>query len=271
MTARRGTTWARRAGAPFRLIAAFAAGLRGAARIETFRAQLPPAAAARAAAARRREDARRGLAIIGATVELRGSLSAEGPYLVVANHLGYVDVLALAALLPVRFVAKSEVARWPVVGRLARAWDTVFVERGRAAAAPAMVAAVAAGLRRGESIAVFPEGTSTDGAEVLPFKSGVFATVEGNDPPASILPVRIEIAEVDGETPDAAARASVAWFGDDALVGHILRFASRRSIGLRITIGEPIVAAGRPRKELAAAAHAAVERLAAEHPRAISG
>jgi 1-acyl-sn-glycerol-3-phosphate acyltransferase len=116
------------------------------------------------------------LGIFGASVRVSGQPPASG--LLIGNHLGYLDVLAVGSIRPAVFVAKSDVARWPVIGLLCRLAGTVFVRRDRRIAVGGTVDEIQAALAAGIPVVIFPEGTSTDGSTVLPFKSSLLAPVE---------------------------------------------------------------------------------------------
>lgn len=199
----------------------------------------------------RRRLARWSLALLGVRLHVSGSLPGSGPLLVTANHLGYIDVPILAALLPVRFVAKTEVGSWPVIGPAVRLWGTLFVRRESVTSASAFVDTLVQYLRAGEMIAVFPEGTSSDGTAVLPFRTGPFAAVE-RFPEARVLPVRLTIARVDGAPPSAEDRRRVAWFGRTPFLPHLFTLTSLKLIDIQVRIGSPLVPQNESRKELAA-------------------
>lgn len=116
---------------------------------------------------------RRIVALLGLQVKVHG-VPPPAPCLFVANHLGYLDVVVLAAEMDAVFVAKAEVARWPVLGLLGRALGTVFVDRARKRDLPRVIAAMTDVLRRGQRVVFFPEGTSSAGGTVLPFRSPLF-------------------------------------------------------------------------------------------------
>ena len=118
------------------------------------------------------------IAVIGIKVDARGALPSTAPRFVVANHVSWTDIIALASLYPFVFLAKSEVANWPVLGLLARLQGTIFVERGARQDISRVNDSLADVLRAGGDLVVFPEGTSSDGAAVLPFRSAHFAPLE---------------------------------------------------------------------------------------------
>ncbi len=115
------------------------------------------------------------LAIIGIRVEAHGKIPGASPRFVVANHVSWTDILALASVQPLVFLAKKEVASWPVLGFLARLQGTVFVERENRRAIPLVNAALSEKMRGGNDVVVFAEGTSSDGTSVLKFNAAHFA------------------------------------------------------------------------------------------------
>jgi 1-acyl-sn-glycerol-3-phosphate acyltransferase len=105
------------------------------------------------------------------------------PTLVVANHISWLDIVLLGGILPASFVAKAEIARWPLINGLCRVADTRYIERGNMESTQRNIAAIAATLRSGRNVAVFPEGTSTDGKQVKPFRRRLFqAALDSNTP-----------------------------------------------------------------------------------------
>jgi 1-acyl-sn-glycerol-3-phosphate acyltransferase len=124
------------------------------------------------------QSSRRALRIFHMEASVAGHLPVHG--LLVCNHLSYLDVLLLAALTPARFVAKSEVRKWPVFGWFARLAGTIFVERNKRCQAARTADEVGIALREGPLVVLFPEGTSTGGQTVLPFKSSLLEPATGN-------------------------------------------------------------------------------------------
>ncbi|MBI3449486.1 MAG: 1-acyl-sn-glycerol-3-phosphate acyltransferase [Acidobacteria bacterium] len=175
--------------------------------------------------------ARAMLRILGARLEVRGK-RPEGPFLLVANHLGYVDVLVLASQLDCVFVAKDDVASWPLVGRLCRTAGTLFVSRERKSDAPRAAARIESALREGRSVVLFPEGTSSEGATVLPFKSALLGAAA-----RAGVPVACAALTYATSPGDAPARLAICWWGDMEFTRHLLdllrlpRFAARLSFG----------------------------------------
>lgn len=117
------------------------------------------------------------LRLLGVRVHVSGSIAAERPLLIVANHLSWLDITTLTAVAPVRFVSKDEVARWPVIGWLAKLQRSVFLDRADRSTVGGKAGEVTAALRAGDVVVIFPEGTTSDGNRVLPFKSGLLGAV----------------------------------------------------------------------------------------------
>lgn len=190
------------------------------------------------------------LRVFGITVTVEGAAPAAGD-VVVCNHLSYWDVVVLSAVVPAAvFVAKKDVAHWPFFGWLARLQDTVFIDRARHAA-KTEVAGLARRWPRGRTLIVFPEGTSTDGRAVLPFKSSLFAVFCGT-PNLVIRPVSLILEAVDGAAVAGheGARDGYAWYGEMALPPHLWAFARGRGARLRLIFHPPVAAWG-DRKALA--------------------
>ena len=174
----------------------------------------------------------------------------------VANHVSWLDIYVLNAQTPLYFVSKAEVARWPGIGWLARATGTVFVTRSaRDAAAQALL--LEARLRAGHRLLVFPEGTSTDGLRVLPFKPTLFAAFF-RDGLADLL--QVQPVSLRYHAPPGYAPRFHAWWGDMDFAAHLLMvLAAPRGGRVEVMFHPPRpVAASPDRKALAAACHAAV-------------
>jgi 1-acyl-sn-glycerol-3-phosphate acyltransferase len=198
----------------------------------------------------------RGLArLIGMRIRVEGP-PPRPPFLLAANHLSYVDVVALLASTPCVFLAKSEVARWPVIGFLARTTGNLFVDRSRRGDLPRVLAAVEAAVARGRGVAIFPEGTSTDGSAVLPFKPSLFEAAVRTGLPVSCASLGYEVP--DGYPP---ARLSVCWWGDMEFLRHLYALLQIPSFEARVAFADVPIARGewRDRKELAAQARRRVE------------
>jgi 1-acyl-sn-glycerol-3-phosphate acyltransferase len=202
------------------------------------------------------------LAILGIRREGRGKVMTEEGA-VAANHASWLDIYALNASKRIYFVAKEEVSTWPGIGWLARATGTLFIRRDRRDAL-AQQALLEARLHAGHKLLFFPEGTSTDGVRVLPFKTTLFAAflTEGLRDTVSVQPVTLAYHAPAGE----AARF-YGWWGDMGFATHLLRMLARGGHGRVVVIYHPPlrVADHADRKALARAAEASIRAgLAAE-------
>ena len=157
-------------------------------------------------------------------IELRryGAPEARGPVLYVANHASYLDVPVLGSLLEASFVSKAEVADWPLIGWISRLQRPVFIDR-QVASAGAHVAALHDRLAAGDSLILFPEGTSNDGNRMLPFKSTLFraAAAQCDGQSVRVQPVTIAYSRFDGSPMGRNLRPFFAWYGDMTMGGHL--------------------------------------------------
>ncbi len=195
------------------------------------------------------------LAIIGLDYRTRGTPMA-GMGAVVANHSSWLDIFVLNAGQAVYFVSKAEVARWPFIGWLARATGTVFIERNPRRAKEQQ-RQFEARLTAGHRLLFFPEGTSTDGLRVLPFKSTLFAAYYSHDlgPGMRIQPVTVAF-----QAPPGADPRFYGWWGDMDFASHLAHtLAWRRQGQVEVIFHPPLAVADYPsRKALAGACEVAV-------------
>jgi len=195
--------------------------------------------------------------ILGLTVECRGARSATRPTLFVCNHTSYIDVEALGAVISGCFVAKSEVAGWPVFGFLAKLQRTIFVER-RANRSADQRDVLAERLVAGDNLILFPEGTSNDGNRVLPFKSALFSVAERplGGGALSVQPVSIAYSKLGGMPMMRHMRPLFAWYGDMELAGHLWTLLGTGDITVVIEFHPPVTMdAFETRKALASHCH----------------
>ena len=202
------------------------------------------------------------LRLLNITVTVHGTMATAAPVFFVCNHISYLDIPVLGARIPGAFVAKAEVASWPLFGFLAKVQNTLFIER-RAARAAEQSEKLRAFLETRQNVILFPEGTSSDGREVLPFKSSLFSIVDAATAttPITVQPVSLALTSFDGHTPSAAERDLYAWYGDMTLMPHLWQAFRLGGFGVRVTFHDAIAATAFPdRKQLAAHCH---ERVAA--------
>jgi lyso-ornithine lipid O-acyltransferase len=200
--------------------------------------------------------------VIGEPVQGRGVLMA-------INHTSYFDIIILSGIARVAFVAKSEVATWTFFGTLARLQETVFVQRARRSQAIEARDTMRERLLAGDALVLFPEGTSNDGNQVLPFKSALMGAVEvemGNDAQGRmqhvpVQPVSVAYVGLHGMPMGRENRPLFAWYGDMDLVAHLWEALKTGPIDVVVEFHPPLtIDAVGGRKELAAAAEAIVRR-----------
>ncbi len=165
--------------------------------------------------------------IMGFDVVVHGVREAGRPVLYAVNHVSYLDIMVLGSLIPGSFVAKTEVAGWPLFGWLAKLQRTLFVERLARGKAGRQRDQAAERLARGDNLILFPEGTSNDGAHTYPFKTALFAAAlprsDSALPPPRVQPVSIAYSHLNGIPLGRELRPLYAWYGDMTLHDHLAR------------------------------------------------
>lgn len=198
-------------------------------------------------------SSRRALRVFNLDWRVGGDIPQRG--LLIANHLSYLDIAVLSAITPATFVAKREVKSWPVFGGFARLAGTIFVHREKRSDVGRTAAEMQAALNDGALLALFPEGTSSDGETVLPFKSALLEpAVQARQP---LLAGCFAYALADGSVPD-----EVCYWGDMTLLPHILNLLGKRKISAQVAFAQ-IAENGSDRKQLARLLHGEVLRLKA--------
>ena len=179
-------------------------------------------------------------------VRINGTPVTERAALFVSNHVSWVDIVVIGSITPVAFVAKREVAAWPLVGITAKMQRTVFVDRTRRQQAGDAVAEMVQRLASGTSVVLFAEGTSSDGNRVLPFRSALVGAVKeaGARAESGILvqPMSINYTALHGIPMGRQHRPLVAWYGDLDFVPHIRAFIARGAVDAVVSYGEPLAA-----------------------------
>jgi lyso-ornithine lipid O-acyltransferase len=180
--------------------------------------------------------------LFGLDVVLRGAPVSTRPTLFVANHSSYIDIEVFSSLIPVCFIAKAEVARWPFFGTLARLQRTVFVDR-RPGSTADQRDAIAERLAQGDNLMLFPEGTSDDGNRTLPFFSALFSVAErrlADGRPLTVQPVSIAYSELNGFPLGRSLRPLLAWYGDMELAPHLWHFAGLGRVKVVVEFHTPV-------------------------------
>ena len=188
--------------------------------------------------------------LLSVSLEIRGAPPVSG--MIAANHLSYLDVFVLSAVVPCVFVAKSEIADWPVFGICARCCGTVFVDRERRAGVAPAAEQIRAALADGVVVVLFPEGTSSNGSSILPFKPALFA-------PAVELACPVTATALHYTLRDGSAADEICW-ADDPLAPHAFNLLGKPALGARLSFAEARPA-GADRKALARELHEAVSTM----------
>jgi len=209
--------------------------------------------------------------VIGIRIHEVGARTRESPVLILSNHASWIDICVLGAVAPVVFVAKSEVARWPVFGWLAKLQRTVFIERERRHKTGAAARAMADRLIGGDAVVLFPEGTSSDGIRVLPFRSALIGAVHHaigdstHHDRVTVQPVSLAYVGYGGVPVGRALRDKVAWYGDAPLVPHLVGVLANGAIDVTVSWGEATAYdIDADRKEIARDAETTVRRMTAQ-------
>jgi 1-acyl-sn-glycerol-3-phosphate acyltransferase len=206
------------------------------------------------------------LKILGVRVEVRGGPEGGRPLLVVSNHVSWLDIPVLGAASELCFVAKSEVADWPIIGTFAKLQRTLFIERERRHKTGEAAAKIGARLADGDVVVLFAEGTTSDGVRVLPFRSALVGAAReaacSGHRHVLVQPLAVRYARRDGLPISRAAMQAIAWTGDTDLVPHLLGVLSGGPIDAVVSWGGPLpFNAGTDRKSLSRLLEASVRAM----------
>lgn len=195
------------------------------------------------------------LARLGIRLTIQGSPAPQGPLLLVANHVSWLDITALHAARFCRFVSKADVRGWPLIGALAAGIGTLFIQRESRRDAMRVVHHMAQSLRDGDVLAVFPEGTTSDGVHLLPFHANLLQAAIVADAP--VQPVALQFVD----TRSGQRSLAPCYVGDDTLLGSVWRTLCASGITAQIIFGEPQLANGRDRRDWAADLKTDIEQM----------
>jgi len=206
-------------------------------------------------------------ALIGVRIRVDGVRLTGQPVLLVANHTSWLDIPVITAVAPVAFVAKREVATWPIFGLLAKLQRSVFVDRERRHKTAEVNAEIGGRLVEGDPVVLFAEGTSNDGNRVLPFRSALIgaageALAQIRHSEVVIQPLSIAYPAFQGVAMGRQHRPIVAWYGDIDLLPHLAAVIAAGALDAVVTWGEPVAyRRDADRKVVAKAVENAVRRL----------
>lgn len=196
------------------------------------------------------------LGIFNIHLNVRGAPLNSGR-MTVANHVSWLDIITIGACEPTRFVAKSEIAHWPIAGWLSNAAQTFYIRRGKGGARP-LLDKLIPHLASGGTVTVFPEGTTTDGRQVLPFHPRLFAAAVDAQMPVQPIAIRYGVSH---------NGADIAPFiGDDDLVSHVLRLLKEPQLMAEVHYCAPVRTADLSREQAATAAQQSIEAIVIPQP-----
>jgi 1-acyl-sn-glycerol-3-phosphate acyltransferase len=152
---------------------------------------------------------------------VEGTPFTQRPTLYISNHISYIDIFVLGSVLPGTYIAKSEVAKWPLFGQLAKLQNTLFIER-RNHKVGGQIQQIRRHLLDKSNLILFPEGTSSTGTDVAPFHSSFFQAAESEEAEITIQPVTIAYTHYTGERMDRSARDYYAWYRPRKILPHFL-------------------------------------------------
>ena len=214
----------------------------------------------------------RGVAkIIDLRVTVIGNPSLKRPMLILSNHVSWLDITALGTLMPLSFVAKSEIVDWPLFGLMAKLQRSIFIDRNRRSSAKDDSDVIAARLEEGDPVVLFAESTTSDGNRILPFRSALVGaasaavTSDSATTEVHIQPVSLAYNRADGLPTGRMGRARIGWYGDMEMVPHLIGILRGGSLDVTISFGSPMVDNGLAhRKILTHAAEQSVRMMLAE-------
>jgi len=158
----------------------------------------------------------------------------RGGYVIIANHVSYVDGIVLGSIFPILFVSKREVKRWPIVGQWNVLCGTIFINRQRKEEVGSLIEEMTRKLRQEANILLFPEGTSTEGEKLLPFQTVPLAAPLRSR--SIIVPATITYKNIDDDPVTAANRDLIYWYGDMDFVSHFWKLLALHSVEVLVTI-----------------------------------
>lgn len=178
------------------------------------------------------------LFVTGISVRTDSSVPVEPGTLLAANHQSYLDIIIIASVIPTLFVAKSDVRQWPLLGWLASLGGTLFIDRTALRGAVAANERIEQCLLHGVNVQFFPEGTSSNGSGILPFRPFLFQSAMNVGRP--VQPITINYHSVDETPVDASNRDVVCWYGDMTFTDHFIHLLSIRRAVVSVTVHPPV-------------------------------
>ncbi len=209
--------------------------------------------------------------IIGLRIHRQGTLSRDRPMLILANHVSWLDIIAIGSVAPLSFVAKAEIESWPLFGFMAKLQRSIFVDRSRRTETAKTNAALAERLEEGDPIVLFAESTTSDGNRILPFRSSLVGAAREailSDSPTRhvcLQPLALAYSHADGLPTGRIGRARIGWYGDMEMVPHLVGILRGGPLDVTLSFGMPLAFdRGTDRKSLTRAAEEQVRIMLAE-------
>ncbi|MDD9909024.1 MAG: lysophospholipid acyltransferase family protein [Ahrensia sp.] len=205
------------------------------------------------------------LKIMGVRLRRTGPLDARRPLLIVSNHVSWLDIVVLSALRPLSFVAKADMRDWPFFGLLARLQRTVFVRREERRSAGQQADMIAERMAAREVMVLFPEGTTSDGNVLLPFKTPLFeaakrAIIRAQVGGAVVQPCAIDYSQLHGLSIGRAERPHIAWPGEIGLEESLINVVATGALDVTVHIGASIELSEQSNRKIIASEAAAALR-----------
>lgn len=181
---------------------------------------------------------------LGARVRVRGEPTAHRPVLFVPNHVSWTDVMVLGSLMPMSFVAKSEIAGWPVFGYLASLQRSIFVDREKRSTTGRTAQEMVERMREGDPVVLFAEGTTSDGNRVRRFRAALIGAAESMAQATGetvwLQPIALSYTRINGLPAGRTHRPRLAWVGDAELLGHAWALLKDGAMDVEVVFGNPV-------------------------------
>lgn len=213
------------------------------------------------------------LRALGARITVRGEPTEDRPALFVPNHVSWMDIMVLGAFAPMSFVAKAEIAKWPVFGYLAKLQRSIFVDRERRQTTSKTADEMIARMQEGEPVVLFPEGTSSDGNRVLRFRGALIGAAESLSRATGdtvwIQPIALAYRRLNGLPSGRQHRPQISWAGDIELIPHAWQLLKNGAVDVDLIFGNPVPFD--PQAERKAVAHYLEQQVRTMHSAALTG
>jgi len=179
--------------------------------------------------------------IFGIKIKISGKVPVNTPTLLISNHASYLDIAILGSVFQTSFVAKKEVAKWPLLGILAKLQNTIFIDR-RISSLKSQENEIIKHLNEKKNLVIFPEGTSSDGNRVLPFKSSLFNIFERNlNSKIFVQTTTIVYKKINGSLMSHADRKNITWHSDMDLIPNIFNVLKKLSIEIEVIFNDKFI------------------------------